>query len=567
MRSKKARNDTQSPSAPTGLTVSGASASGLTLSWSASSDTRGVAGYDLYLNGSEIGTTAATSYGFSGLSCGLSYTLAVDAYDAAGNRSPQASVQASSSPCLDTQAPATPLWLVETSATASSISLSWASVLDNIGVAGYTIYLNGSKAGTTGLTLYGITNLACGQSYTLAVDAYDAAGNHSQQTSVVASTAPCLLPPSSTALPAISGSTTVGSTLSATPGAWSGSPTGYRYQWRRCDSAGNNCSDISGAGTNSYALTAADQMATLRVAVMATNAGGSSTASSIPTAVIAAAPSAPGTPSTPADFSFDPNLTGSLLPWERFDPGDAAATNGINVSTAPNGATSPGIVRIVNDPLAQQGKVLEETVTPTAHASNAAGSDSTYLWNITRTPYLGNNGQSNWVHFRLMFPSGYQPTPGEWNVENEFHNNSNYMQWVNSGYMTWEYPEVALYVTNYTGDVPRLMYRVRGGVDQQGSDNYAGTDIRVPAQLQLNHWYDVLLHIAWSPDPNLGQFEWWLDGQQMASIHRPTLWQRPDGSYDHTDVELNNYRQHATWNATVYYGRLKVGSTQASVGF
>jgi polysaccharide lyase-like protein len=266
-------------------------------------------------------------------------------------------------------------------------------------------------------------------------------------------------------------------------------------------------------------------------------------------------------------FVSDPNARGNLKPWERFDPGNAADSNGIRVSSQPNGSTSPGIVRVVDDPLGQQGKVIEETVTPIAHASNAGDSDATYLWNPRRTSYLGNNGQSNWIHFRLMFPLGYRPTRGEWNVENEFHNNSNYLQWVNSGYMTWEYPEVALYVTNYTGRVPRLMYRIRGGRDAAGSDNYDGRDVQAPRRLRLNHWYDVLLHIVWSPDPNVGRFEWWLDGTRIASIRRPTLWQRPDGSYDHTDIELNNYRKHATWNATVYYGRLEIGSTRSSVRF
>ena len=32
----------------------------------------------------------------------------------------------------------------------------------------------------------------------------------------------------------------------ASTGSWSGSPTGYSYQWKRCDSAGNNCANIGG---------------------------------------------------------------------------------------------------------------------------------------------------------------------------------------------------------------------------------------------------------------------------------------------------------------------------------
>ena len=54
---------------------------------------------------------------------------------------------------------------------------------------------------------------------------------------------------------------------------------------------------------------------------------------------------------------------------------------------------------------------------------------------------------------------------------------------------------------------------------------------------------------------------------KRTSLHRPTLWQRPDGTTDHVELELNNYRLHASWNATVYYGKLKTGTTRASVGF
>ena len=43
----------------------------------------GVTGYGAFQNGSQVGSPTATSYTFTGLSCGTSYTLAVDAADAA----------------------------------------------------------------------------------------------------------------------------------------------------------------------------------------------------------------------------------------------------------------------------------------------------------------------------------------------------------------------------------------------------------------------------------------------------------------------------------------------------
>jgi hypothetical protein len=65
----------------------------------------------------------------------------------------------------------------------------------------------------------------------------------------------------------------------------------------------------------------------------------------------------------------------------------------------------------------------------------------------------------------------------------------------------------------------------------------------------------------------VGRFEWWLDGRRQYAATLPTLWRRPDGSTDHVVLELNNYRRHAAWNATVYYGRIAVGATRAAVAW
>jgi hypothetical protein len=94
-------------------------------------------------------------------------------------------------------------------------------------------------------------------------------------------------PPSNTTLPTISGTAQQGQTLTATNGSWTNNPTSFTYQWQRCDSGGANCNPISGATAQTYAVASADVGFTLRVAVTATNAGGSSSpATSAQTAVV-----------------------------------------------------------------------------------------------------------------------------------------------------------------------------------------------------------------------------------------------------------------------------------------
>jgi hypothetical protein len=58
-----------------------------------------VTGYRLYLGTSQVGTSSSTSYVFSGLSCGTSYTLGVAAVDAAGNVSGTATLAVTTTAC------------------------------------------------------------------------------------------------------------------------------------------------------------------------------------------------------------------------------------------------------------------------------------------------------------------------------------------------------------------------------------------------------------------------------------------------------------------------------------
>jgi hypothetical protein len=104
--------------------------------------------------------------------------------------------------------------------------------------------------------------------------------------------------PQSTTKPALQGTMQSGKTISASTGSWqsAGSISSYAYAWQRCDSHGANCARIDGATKSSYALGAADVGHTIRVAVTATSAFGSTVASSDPGAVVVAAAGAGATP-------------------------------------------------------------------------------------------------------------------------------------------------------------------------------------------------------------------------------------------------------------------------------
>ena len=178
--------DATAPSVPANLQGTGASASQVNLTWTASTDNVGVTGYRVYRNGSQVGTTASASYSDTGLSEVTSYSYTVSAYDAAGNASAQCGAVAVST--LDATAPSVPTNLQATVVSTSRIDLSWTASTDHVGVTGYKVYRDGSLVASPSGTTYSDTGLSAGTAYAYRVAAADAAGNVSAQCTAVNAT-------------------------------------------------------------------------------------------------------------------------------------------------------------------------------------------------------------------------------------------------------------------------------------------------------------------------------------------------------------------------------------------
>jgi Ig domain of plant-specific actin-binding protein len=117
-------------------------------------------------------------------------------------------------------------------------------------------------------------------------------------------------------LPSITGQATQGSQLNEVHGTWTPSATNYNVQWERCNAAGANCSDISGATGYSYTLASADVGSTIRVLELASNANGDGAIVESPqTAVVQAlppsSPGAPGPPTSPSGGAGTASFTGA----------------------------------------------------------------------------------------------------------------------------------------------------------------------------------------------------------------------------------------------------------------
>jgi hypothetical protein len=179
-------------------------------------------------------------------------------------------------------------------------------------------------------------------------------------------------PAVNTGTPAISGTLEGGSTVTADPGDWQGTPTiTYTYQWQRCDAAGANCVDIAGATGQTYELTDADVGHTVRVVVVANNnAGASSPATSGATTVVSAGGTSNGGGSGNAGGSSNGGNGGNGGTGSTDGGGGppSGASTGAPVSATSDGAGEVG-GRCSTTPAASSWRATPSTAASSSRAS------------------------------------------------------------------------------------------------------------------------------------------------------------------------------------------------------
>jgi Domain of unknown function (DUF1929) len=162
-----------------------------TLSWNASTDNIGVAGYIVYRStdgslGPELARTLATAWVDSTTTSGSSYSYQIAAYDVAGN----ISLASSSLAVTIYRAPANLTALLVN----GHPQLSWAASTDT-GVSGYSVYRStkgtlGTKVASTSTNQWLDTKTQSGVTYTYGVKANDAAGRYSAPSALVSLAVP-----------------------------------------------------------------------------------------------------------------------------------------------------------------------------------------------------------------------------------------------------------------------------------------------------------------------------------------------------------------------------------------
>jgi hypothetical protein len=158
--------------------------------------------------------------------------------------------------------------------TPTAYSYQWQKSADGIS----WIDLSGETA-TTYIPTYDVANLQIRVSV--------GAGNAVDTATVTTAVISGFLLPQATVIPAISGTKTVGQTLTSTSGTWPSTVSGYVYQWQKSSDNGVTWTNIASATSSTYVLVAADAGYQIRSQVSLTANAGSSSAYSLPTVGIA----------------------------------------------------------------------------------------------------------------------------------------------------------------------------------------------------------------------------------------------------------------------------------------
>jgi chitodextrinase len=290
--------DTQAPSVPTGLTATAVSSTKVNLAWQAATDNVAVAGYTIYRNSAVLTTVSGTTltYSDANASPSTTYSYTVDAFDAAGNHSAQSSPASVTTPSsADTQAPSVPSGLTATAANATQVNLAWKASTDNVGVTGYTIYRNSAVLTTvSGTTLtYSDATVSPSTTYSYTVDAFDAAGNHSAQSSTASVTTPASADTQAPSVP--TGLTATATSATQVNLAWQASTDNVSVTGYTIYRNGAVLTTVSGS-TLTYSDATASPTTTYSYTVDAFDAAGNHSAQSAPASVT--------TPALPSSLTF-----------------------------------------------------------------------------------------------------------------------------------------------------------------------------------------------------------------------------------------------------------------------
>jgi Polysaccharide lyase len=185
--------------------------------------------------------------------------------------------------------------------------------------------------------------------------------------------------------------------------------------------------------------------------------------------------------------------------------------------------------------------------------------------------------EETWYRVHIRLAPGYLATPNTQNTIFSFHVDSRTEADAKANGGVWAYSTMIDIQSDGTtcpgrpafcttpGTNPRLFLQVPGGPTSNPESAKRFFPF-APNSLLVNHWYDMVLHIVWSPTN--GYIQWWVDGQKMVDVNTPTEYVRSDGTWSYAEsLGIYNYRLWANWSSSVDGENVIWGPTADSINF
>ena len=180
--------DNEVPTVPTNFAVMSKTSTSITFTWDKSTDNAAVVSYDIFEGTQKVGNANDNIFTITGIVPSTTHSYTIKAKDGSGNISAESAILEVTT-AVDTETPTTPIELVQTSKTSTSVGLSWSNATDNVGIVGYEIYEGVRKIGeTTGETNFIASELTPNTSYHFMIKAKDGAGNVSLESTILSVT-------------------------------------------------------------------------------------------------------------------------------------------------------------------------------------------------------------------------------------------------------------------------------------------------------------------------------------------------------------------------------------------
>ena len=278
------------------------------------------------------------------------------------------------------------------------------------------------------------------------------------------------------------------------------------------------------------------------------------------------------------DEHFDGTFTAPIWHTDNFGPLQWVSDGVVNGAVRLEACASPSSSGHCTTSTSSYGQETAVSTNKNTHSGYVCGSGTNPKSDCTAVGDGVGQQEETWYRFHIRLAPGFAATPGTQNALFEFHVDQRTEADAKANGGVTAYSTIIDIKADgpscsgspawcgTPGTNPRLFLQVPGGPTSCGTACQKRIYPFPSNSLLINHWYDMVLHMVWSPTQ--GSVQWWVDGQKMVDVATPTEYVRSDGTWSYaTGLGLYNYRHWASWPSSVDGDEFIWGPSAASIGF